>query len=102
MKIKDYSVAFGKTKAGKKLGLHLSSCSRTEQFQVASIWGKFSLGVNEILKINHINSELLSIWLSKYKNYIPTANLTKLSKDLLLNILIARYRESLEEIKKKL
>lgn len=97
---KDYSVTFGATKAGKKLGLHLNSCSRTEQFQVASIWNKFTTGVKDISLTSHISAELLFLWFAKYKLYIPTANISEQSKDLLLNIITAKYRDALKEISK--
>jgi len=97
MKNKDYSVLFGKTNAAKKLAGYLEQCTNKEQEKVCKIWNVFNKGFNQINELKFYKKHFKLLWVKDFETRISVSDISTLSKDLLLNIITAKYRQSLKE-----
>lgn len=97
MKNKDYSVIFGKTNAAKKMAEHLGQCDTKEQEKVSRTWNSFNKGINEINRMRFYRKGFKQLWFNSFKTRISENKISLLSQTLLLNLISAKFRQSLKE-----
>lgn len=98
MKNKDYSVAFGNTKASTNLALKFDSLSKNHQRKLIRLWNDYTRGLKDIEQAKYCGLEFLQMWLVKHKEFIKNSSFDEDIKEKITSIIYAKHRSVLRHL----